>query len=79
MSTLRRRRTTHPSHYYARQAHTADCRFPSRPCVCTVTEYAAPTWVERHGELIAAIIGTAAIAFALGLIVALNFAEAAAR
>lgn len=49
-------RSTHPSRYFERDASK------SMP-------WKSPTWLERNGEFIAAVLGAGAIAIALGGIV----------
>lgn len=54
----RRFRSTHPSRYFEREQQPKQ-----------LMRWESPTWIERNGEFIAAVIGAAVILFALGSIV----------
>lgn len=54
--TKPRYRSTHPSRYYSR---------PLEPTV----HWKSPSWIERNGEFIAAMLGAIVIAGCLGAIV----------
>lgn len=53
---MNRYRSTHPSRYFERQASKA-------------MPWKSPTWIERNGEFISAVLGASAVAIALGAVV----------
>lgn len=59
MSRNRTYRSTHPSRYYERQRDERGEQ---------LIHWDNPTWSERNGELIVAVLGLAVILFALGAI-----------
>lgn len=53
---MSRHRSTHPSDYFERQSDERDAR---------LLHWDNPTWIERNGELIVAMLGAAVLAFAV--------------